>query len=198
MDNVVSSLVRAAIGGNTEIIDDADLDRYVAGVLASESKAVKGRYEKAGLQAYTLEDERKSRKLRPNKRFLAAVVRNTDDHNRSLLRQTQGEASRSFGTQEASSKKVIRGRGSIGGSRLDKFFEPGYNPRLDFDNYDDSSLHHYISALEEVSEKQKKTTEKKSKEKRKSKKKKKKKKKKGSKDKRYRSTSSSSASSSDE
>ncbi len=32
--------------------------------------------------------------LRPNKRFLATVVRNTDDHNKSLLRQLEVDAAR--------------------------------------------------------------------------------------------------------
>ncbi|KAI9100676.1 hypothetical protein DFS34DRAFT_615374 [Phlyctochytrium arcticum] len=43
---------------------------------------------------------------------------------------------------------VKRGRGDVGSSRLDKFFDEKYDPGLDIDNYDDNSLSHYVSRLE--------------------------------------------------
>ncbi|KAJ3113506.1 hypothetical protein HDU96_003329 [Phlyctochytrium bullatum] len=74
--------------------------------------------------------------------------------------------------------KTFRGRGSVGPVRLDQLFTEGYNPRLDFDNYDDSSLHHYVEALQELNPKATASKEKKSKKEKKKHKKKKKKKKK--------------------
>jgi hypothetical protein len=105
--------------------------------------------------------------------------------------ESTGEISqKSSGTNE-SVGRVIRGRGAVGSSRLDKFFEPGYNPRLDFDNYDDTNMHHYITAFEELKEE---LDGSKSLKKKKTKKKKKKK----SKKKRDKSKSSSSSSSDSE
>ncbi|KAI9336525.1 hypothetical protein BDR26DRAFT_864746, partial [Obelidium mucronatum] len=49
--------------------------------------------------------------------------------------------------------RQIKGRGAVmnipSSSRLDKYFEADYNPRLDMDNYDDSNLDTYVNALVE-------------------------------------------------
>ncbi|KAJ3229892.1 hypothetical protein HDU81_004938 [Chytriomyces hyalinus] len=49
-------------------------------------------------------------------------------------------------------KRQVRGRGTVSmnanSSRLDKYFDSAYNPRLDIDNYDDTSLIHYVDALQ--------------------------------------------------
>ncbi|KAJ3219435.1 hypothetical protein HDU67_001266 [Dinochytrium kinnereticum] len=75
--------------------------------------------------------------------------------------------------------RVFRGRGNVGPVHLDKLFTEGYNPRLDIENYDESNLHHYVDALEDLSTKTMKSSKKKkSKEAKKEKKDKKKKKKK--------------------
>ncbi|KAJ3012533.1 UNVERIFIED_CONTAM: hypothetical protein HDU68_001140, partial [Siphonaria sp. JEL0065] len=44
----------------------------------------------------------------------------------------------------------VKGRGTNipSSSRLDKYFDPNYDPKLDFDNYDDTNLDHYVTALE--------------------------------------------------
>jgi hypothetical protein len=48
------------VGGNTEHIDDADLDKYVASLLAKESKETQSKYNSLGVQAY-VDDERKKK-----------------------------------------------------------------------------------------------------------------------------------------
>ncbi|KAJ3291632.1 hypothetical protein HK104_005912 [Borealophlyctis nickersoniae] len=47
-------------------------------------------------------------------------------------------------------QRQIRGRGGTGSSRLDKYFSKGYDPRLDFDNFDESNMTHYIDNLEDL------------------------------------------------
>jgi len=51
---------------------------------------------------------------------------------------------------EPSPKRTVRGRGTIGSSQLDKVFQTDYNPKLDMDNYDDTNMHHYIEALDDL------------------------------------------------
>ncbi|KAJ3118762.1 hypothetical protein HK098_005844 [Nowakowskiella sp. JEL0407] len=41
-----------------------------------------------------------------------------------------------------------RGRGAIGSSQLDKYFEEGYDPKLDISNYDESNIHWYVHSLQ--------------------------------------------------
>jgi hypothetical protein len=45
---------------------------------------------------------------------------------------------------------IVRGRGAVGSSRIDKVFSKDYNPRLDYENYDDGSLQYYVDAIEEL------------------------------------------------
>ncbi|KAI8812700.1 hypothetical protein BJ742DRAFT_866101 [Cladochytrium replicatum] len=49
----------------------------------------------------------------------------------------------------------VRGRGTTGSARLDKYFEEGYDPRLDMDNYDDENIHWYVHSLQEFIDKKK-------------------------------------------
>ncbi|TPX67343.1 hypothetical protein SpCBS45565_g03856 [Spizellomyces sp. 'palustris'] len=55
---------------------------------------------------------------------------------------------------DSRSVRVKRGRGGVGSSRLDKFFQDGYDPGLDISNYDDESLVHYVHRLEELADEQ--------------------------------------------
>ncbi|KAI9199814.1 uncharacterized protein BJ171DRAFT_584861 [Polychytrium aggregatum] len=53
-----------------------------------------------------------------------------------------------------STKPVLthRGRGSVGSSRLDKYFQDDYNPRLDPDNFDDGNIDAYYDTVERLYE----------------------------------------------
>ncbi|KXS18926.1 hypothetical protein M427DRAFT_67518 [Gonapodya prolifera JEL478] len=47
-------------------------------------------------------------------------------------------------------ERLVRGRGPVGvASRMDKYFEEGYLPQLDFDNYDDTNFDWYLRSLED-------------------------------------------------
>ncbi|KND04586.1 uncharacterized protein SPPG_00306 [Spizellomyces punctatus DAOM BR117] len=60
----------------------------------------------------------------------------------------------SLKTSDSGPVRVKRGRGGVGSSRLDKFFQEGYDPGLDISNYDDESLVHYVNRLEELADEQ--------------------------------------------
>ncbi|KAI9363976.1 hypothetical protein DFJ73DRAFT_956404 [Zopfochytrium polystomum] len=210
---------------------EEDFEQYVASLIAREAKAAELKYAKEGLSAY-IDLDRKKRLPKPNTRFLASVVRSTDDHNQSLLRQMAQDSSERLRqlesgaarrdmrlspkkrktsddfnsvipvlhrsdsndrkrpsrghsdqsqpfpratTNEQTAKRSPspapkpsfdgssytpplalpkRGRGDVGSSRLDKVFQKDYRPQLDFENYDENSMHHYVAALEQLREEQ--------------------------------------------
>ncbi|KAL5494835.1 hypothetical protein ACEPAI_297 [Sanghuangporus weigelae] len=92
LSSVVSDLVRASMGSSVPatVVDD-ELDRYVADLIIKEAKQKAERYLEEGVQAYLPDRDSNSNLPRANKRFLSAIIRNTDEHNRAILR-TQAEA----------------------------------------------------------------------------------------------------------
>ncbi|RUS24604.1 hypothetical protein BC938DRAFT_473332 [Jimgerdemannia flammicorona] len=82
LDTIVNGLVRAAVGGNTASVPDADLDKYVADLILKEAAAKNKNYNKIGVRAY----------LPDTGRFLLNIVKATDDHNQTLIRQAQEQA----------------------------------------------------------------------------------------------------------
>ncbi|KAI8610368.1 hypothetical protein BC830DRAFT_1146167 [Chytriomyces sp. MP71] len=217
LDNAVYSLVRAAAGSGARSVPDDDLESYVASLITREAKALDDAAKQSGVAAYSIE-ARKRRMPKPNTRFLSSLVRQTDQHNYSLIleenrrsrerldaieqgprrhslspdgrkrrrkRRNSDDSSldrnyeRDHETREditrellppsasppppasprriqeptrpaSSANRQVKGRGTTSSARLDKFFEPHYNPRLDIDNYNDASLEHYVNALEEI------------------------------------------------
>ncbi|KAJ3012782.1 hypothetical protein HKX48_006087 [Thoreauomyces humboldtii] len=89
LNSVVSSLMRAAVGGVPTSIDDDELQRYIADKILEEAAASNKRYQEIGISAFTTP---KSALPKPNKRFLASVIRDTDSHNDALLRKERLEA----------------------------------------------------------------------------------------------------------
>ncbi|KAH9164508.1 hypothetical protein EDB89DRAFT_413144 [Lactarius sanguifluus] len=85
LSSVVSSLVRAQMGVSVPTtVTDEDLDRHVADLILKEAKKKAEQYDKQGIQAYLPQQE--SNVPKTNKRFLSSIIRNTDDHNKSVLR----------------------------------------------------------------------------------------------------------------
>ncbi|KAI9634119.1 uncharacterized protein MKK02DRAFT_38790 [Dioszegia hungarica] len=87
LNSVVSSLVRAAAGISADI-SDAELDAHVAKLLAEEAKASELKWSELGLGGLlgTGRDAPDANAPKPNKRFLASVIRTVDGHNAALLR----------------------------------------------------------------------------------------------------------------
>ncbi|KAI9013300.1 hypothetical protein BC832DRAFT_289149 [Gaertneriomyces semiglobifer] len=214
LQSVVSRLTRAAVGGVPDSIPDEELDKYIAETIVKEAALADKRYQQVGISAYLGKDPNSLPK--PNKRFLANIIRDTDAHNERLLRSTEldrrsgtqrsrspisvGESSEelnkpsrrarstpgcegsnpnieikgafashgrltndgastpihaardtlSEGCRTPSRPRMMKGRGVSGSARLDKYFEEKYDPRYDFDNYDDSNMERYIENLEEL------------------------------------------------
>ncbi|RKO85238.1 hypothetical protein BDK51DRAFT_20984 [Blyttiomyces helicus] len=192
---VPSSPSSQAVGGSAKDLQGDDLERYVADLIAKEAAASSTRIGRTAAPSTPPANLPK-----PNKRFLATMIRNTDAHNDALLRKEREEAegrqvelarrlraldrkgrrdSRggrgsdgSDGERQRERKRppsyspetatrtftpnaaprALRGRGATGSSRLDKYFEPDYNPLLDTDNFDDQSFDHYVSHLEELAQ----------------------------------------------
>ncbi|KAH8997183.1 hypothetical protein EDB86DRAFT_933769 [Lactarius hatsudake] len=85
LSSVVSSLVRAQMGVSVPTtVTDEDLDRHVADLILKEAKKKAEQYDKQGIRAYLPHQE--SNVPKTNKRFLSSIIRNTDDHNKSVLR----------------------------------------------------------------------------------------------------------------
>ncbi|KAI5119707.1 hypothetical protein M0805_001422 [Coniferiporia weirii] len=92
LSTVVSTLVRASMGSPVpETITDAELDRHVAELILKEAKQKAERYLQDGVRAYLPDTESDSNLPKANKRFLSAIIRSTDDHNKAILR-AQAEA----------------------------------------------------------------------------------------------------------
>ncbi|KAL1408558.1 hypothetical protein Q8F55_005371 [Vanrija albida] len=97
VNNVVNNLIRAAASVSSDI-SDADLDAHVAKLLAAEAKANDAKWSELGLGAFlgsgsSGRDSPDPSLPKPNKRFLASIIRNVDGHNTALLRQ-QAESAR--------------------------------------------------------------------------------------------------------
>ncbi|KAJ3089673.1 hypothetical protein HK102_005786 [Quaeritorhiza haematococci] len=90
LDSVVSSLVRAAVGGDASQVSDLDLDKYVADLILKESANSQKKYNEMGIRAYL--ESQKPNLPKPNKRFLSTIIQSTDDHNKALLRQIKEES----------------------------------------------------------------------------------------------------------
>ncbi|KAH9962327.1 hypothetical protein BJV74DRAFT_880035 [Russula compacta] len=85
LSSVVSGLVRAQMGTSvSSTVTDEDLDRHVAELILKEAKKKAEQYSKQGISAYLPEPE--SNVPKTNKRFLSSIIRNTDDHNKGILR----------------------------------------------------------------------------------------------------------------
>ncbi|EIW72004.1 hypothetical protein TREMEDRAFT_66667 [Tremella mesenterica DSM 1558] len=107
LNSVVNSLVRAAASVPVDITDE-ELDKHVAQLLADEAKGKEEQWTSLGLKAYLGESSPDPNAPKPNKRFLASVIRTVDGHNASLLR-----------AQEQAAKEVRRERsGGNGHGRL--------------------------------------------------------------------------------
>ncbi|RSH91913.1 hypothetical protein EHS25_009283 [Saitozyma podzolica] len=138
LNSVVNNLVRAAAGISTEI-SDADLDQHVAKLLADEAKAREVKWSELGLGAFLGGDRGSGRdspdpsQPKPNKRFLASVIRTVDGHNSALLR-AQAEAARSArqerGDDVTSSSGSSRrgGAGRLFGGAMKGLFSDRFEP----------------------------------------------------------------------
>ncbi|WVO21234.1 uncharacterized protein IAS62_002541 [Cryptococcus decagattii] len=98
LNSVVNRLVRAAAGISQDI-SDAELDSHVAQLLAEEAKAKELKWSELGLTGLLGNSMAAGRDSpdpslpKPNKRFLASVIRTVDGHNSALLR-SQAEAAK--------------------------------------------------------------------------------------------------------
>ncbi|KAI8586972.1 hypothetical protein BDZ88DRAFT_263155 [Geranomyces variabilis] len=95
LNSVVSSLMRAAIGGVPSTVSDDELQRYIADKVLEDAAKSNARYSARNTatkwQSPSLTAQPKNA-LKPNKRFLAAVIRSTDSHNDALLKKEAVEA----------------------------------------------------------------------------------------------------------
>lgn len=87
LSSVVSNLVRASMGASVPAsVPDEDLDRHVAELILKEAKQKAESYTKLGVEAY-LPTGPDANAPRANKRFLSSIIRRTDDHNKTILRE---------------------------------------------------------------------------------------------------------------
>ncbi|KAI8818493.1 uncharacterized protein EV422DRAFT_569541 [Fimicolochytrium jonesii] len=144
LNSVVSDLMRAAVGGVPSIVPDDDLQRYIAAKILEETAAAKKRYEHDGNNEHG---------GRIHEIVTSEAIRSTTlghDHAEAAAQAVPGRKAVEL---DPHTQRIKRGRGAIGSSRLDKFFDDGYDPALDLDNYDDASLVHYVERLEELARK---------------------------------------------
>ncbi|KAJ3184219.1 hypothetical protein HDU87_005066 [Geranomyces variabilis] len=121
LNSVVSSLMRAAIGGVPSTVSDDELQRYIADKVLEDAAKSNARYSARNTatrwQSPSLTAQPKNI-LKPNKRFLAAVIRSTDSHNDALLKKEAVEAEQrlyTLGKDDAQSEE--NGDGSSPGRR---------------------------------------------------------------------------------
>ncbi|ODN94714.1 hypothetical protein L198_04856 [Cryptococcus wingfieldii CBS 7118] len=116
LNSVVAKLVRAA-SGISQDISDADLDAHVAQLLAQEAKAKESKWSELGLSGLlgnsmlAGRDEPDPSLPKPNKRFLASIIRTVDGHNSALLR-SQAEGARQARQERMPDPPPVRGQGS--------------------------------------------------------------------------------------
>ncbi|OWZ35882.1 hypothetical protein C351_04947 [Cryptococcus neoformans c8] len=116
LNSVVNRLVRAAAGISQDI-SDVELDAHVAQLLAEEAKAKELKWSELGLTGLLGNSMAAGRDSpdplpRPNKRFLASVIRTVDGHNNALLR-SQAEAAK----QARNERMPGPSRTNVGSSR---------------------------------------------------------------------------------
>ncbi|KIY50484.1 hypothetical protein FISHEDRAFT_64701 [Fistulina hepatica ATCC 64428] len=110
LSSVVSNLVRAQMGTSlSPTVTDEDLDRHVAELILREAKKKAERYSQTGIRAYLTSAVNESNAPRTNKRFLSSIIRSTDDHNRSVLRQ-QAEAAQEIKMEREAQERRERRR----------------------------------------------------------------------------------------
>ncbi|KAJ1534836.1 hypothetical protein HK096_003333 [Nowakowskiella sp. JEL0078] len=230
--SVLDTIARSYANHKINLPEDEDeLNKYVADLILKDSLLKDKQFNRDGISAYNTSQ---TELPKTNKRFLAAVVQSTNNHNRELIQKTRDSCerklrhlnSKSYETdnrrkrkkqrrrhdsesprrQSSHSKNLKRkdrkndhksnvtleersdvdhyespddkyrinseitstvdsehpspnasllnrtakpkGRGTIGSMRLDKFFEPEYDPKLDIDNYDDTNFQFYLQSLE--------------------------------------------------
>ncbi|ORZ18957.1 hypothetical protein BCR42DRAFT_490241 [Absidia repens] len=93
--SAINDLVRSAIGGNARQVPDQDLDSYVADLITSEAQAKQAKYKTHGVRAYQPNPDvapPSSNPLKPNKRFLMNIMKATDSHNQSVIREAEEKA----------------------------------------------------------------------------------------------------------
>ncbi|KAJ3202791.1 hypothetical protein HDU82_007071 [Entophlyctis luteolus] len=125
---------------------------------ASASPGRQRRHRRDCAERYSPSPSRK-RRHRP------ATASQTDSSTSSSEREpVRGEAVPRLDTRVSRSNvpKVVRGRGQLMApsasdstlevqpTRLDKYFDPSYDPKLDMDNYGDANLDEYVDKLEEL------------------------------------------------
>ncbi|KAI0726861.1 hypothetical protein C8Q72DRAFT_782791 [Fomitopsis betulina] len=90
LSSVVSNLVRAQMGTTLgPTVKDEDLDRHVSELILKEAKQKAEKYGQDGIRAYlqsNLISHTLSNAPKTNKRFLSSIIKNTDDHNKTILR----------------------------------------------------------------------------------------------------------------
>ncbi|WWD19673.1 hypothetical protein CI109_104135 [Kwoniella shandongensis] len=121
LNSVVNNLVRAAAGISSNI-SDADLDSHVAKLLSEEAKARELKWSELGLSGLlgnsiptSGRDSPDPSLPKPNKRFLASVIRTVDGHNTALLR-SQARSAREARDERRGESST--GRSGSGASRL--------------------------------------------------------------------------------
>ncbi|KAK8853256.1 hypothetical protein IAR55_003958 [Kwoniella newhampshirensis] len=125
LNSVVNNLVRAAAGISPNI-SDADLDSHVAKLLSDEAKAREMKWSELGLSGLlgnTIpgsngRDSPDPSLPKPNKRFLASVIRTVDGHNTALLRSQAQSAREARVERRGESSTSGPRRGGSGASRL--------------------------------------------------------------------------------
>ncbi|TFK56399.1 hypothetical protein OE88DRAFT_1649672 [Heliocybe sulcata] len=105
LSSVVSGLVRAQVGSSVpSTVTDEDLDRHVAELILKEAKRKAERYASQGIRAFLPET---SNAPKTNKRFLSSIIRNTDDHNKTILR-AQAQAAQEIKQQREEEERRER------------------------------------------------------------------------------------------
>ncbi|EPQ60044.1 hypothetical protein GLOTRDRAFT_134807 [Gloeophyllum trabeum ATCC 11539] len=125
-DDQLNTAVTSYDGSWRGTVTDEDLDRHVAELILKEAKKKAERYASEGVRAYLPES---SNVPRANKRFLSSIIRNTDEHNKTILRaqalaaqeikeqrEEQERRDRRARAEEAAEAERLR-RGGAGSSR---------------------------------------------------------------------------------
>ncbi|KAI8337579.1 hypothetical protein BC941DRAFT_513426 [Chlamydoabsidia padenii] len=89
--SVINDLVRSAIGEKGRQVPDQDLDSYVADLITKEARAKQSKYKTEGVRAYQPTPPSSS-PLKPNKRFLMNIIKQTDSHNQAVIREAEENA----------------------------------------------------------------------------------------------------------
>ncbi|KAJ3108956.1 hypothetical protein HDU97_009689 [Phlyctochytrium planicorne] len=89
LDDIVTKLLKNAKSGGTSKLSDSDVEKYIADLIVKEANDAERKYAESGIDAYLGNSKRAPK---PNTRFLATVVRSTDNHNKALLDQISQDA----------------------------------------------------------------------------------------------------------